>query len=78
MDLEKAFDKVPRPRIRWALGKQEVPESLIRRQGNVELVYAYDHVLTAETLKGVESMFGEWRQAEERIEGKLEDKDDCD
>ena len=28
-DLEKAFDKVPRPAIRWALHRQRVPESLI-------------------------------------------------
>ena len=29
VDLEKAFDKVPRPAIRWALRRQRVPESLI-------------------------------------------------
>ena len=29
MDLEKAFDKEPRPAIRWALRRQRVPESLI-------------------------------------------------
>ena len=29
VDLEKAFDKVPRPAIRWALHRQRVPESLI-------------------------------------------------
>ena len=29
VDLEKAFNKVPRPAIRWALGRQRVPESLI-------------------------------------------------
>ena len=29
MDLEKAFDQVPRPAIRWALSRQRVPESLI-------------------------------------------------
>ena len=29
MDLEKAFDKVPRPPIRWALHRQVVPEFLI-------------------------------------------------
>ena len=29
VDLEKAFEKVPRPAIRWALHRQRVPESLI-------------------------------------------------
>ena len=29
VDLDKAFDKVPRPAIRWALHRQRVPESLI-------------------------------------------------
>ena len=29
MDLEKAFHKVPRPAIRWALHRHVVPESLI-------------------------------------------------
>ena len=29
MDLEKAFNKVPRPAIRWAQHRQRVPESLI-------------------------------------------------
>ena len=29
VDLEKAFDKVPRSAIRWALCRQVVPESLI-------------------------------------------------
>ena len=29
VDLEKAFDKVPRPAIGWALRRQRVPESLI-------------------------------------------------
>ena len=29
MDLEKAFNKVPRPAIRWALHRQRVLESLI-------------------------------------------------
>ena len=29
VDLEKAFDKVPRPAIRWALRRQRGPESLI-------------------------------------------------
>ena len=29
VDLKKAFDKVPRPAIGWALCRQRVPESLI-------------------------------------------------
>ena len=29
MDLEKAFDKVPRPAITWALRRQMVPEYLV-------------------------------------------------
>ena len=29
VDLEKAFDKIPRTAIRWALGRQRVPERLI-------------------------------------------------
>ena len=29
VDLEKAFDEVPKPAIRWALRRQVVPESLI-------------------------------------------------
>ena len=36
-----------------------------------ELLYADDLALTAETQEEVELMFGEWRRAEERIEGKL-------
>ena len=29
VDLEKAFDKIPRTAIRWALRRQSVPERLI-------------------------------------------------
>ena len=30
VDLEKAFDKVPRPAVQWALRKPLVPEYLVR------------------------------------------------
>ena len=30
MDLEKAFDKIPRAAIQWALRRQQVPERLVR------------------------------------------------
>ena len=129
MDLEKAFDKVPRPAIKRALRRQRVPEFLIDlvmafyretrsrvrvagetsdsfeigvgvHQGSVlspllfilvmeeatrecragglwELLYVDDLALTAETQEEVELMFGEWRRAVERIEGKLgKNKDD--
>ena len=40
-------------------------------------MYADDLALTAETQEDVELMFGEWRRAVERIEGKLgKNKDD--
>ena len=118
VDLEKAFDKVPRSAIQWALRRQLVPERLIiqvmslyehsesqvRFAGEVsegfpvcvgvhqgsslspllfnlvmeeatrscrkghpwELLYADDHVLTAESSEEVVDMFTRWRTAMER------------
>jgi hypothetical protein len=50
VDLEKAFDKVPRPAIKWALRRQKVPERL------VNLVMAlYDRARSRVKVAGVTS-----------------------
>ena len=35
MDLEKAFDRVPRKMLEWALRKKEIPEVLVRSVVNL-------------------------------------------
>ena len=53
IDLEKAFDRVPREVIRWALRRQKVPERLI----NLIMALFYDIKSRVKTLAGISEDF---------------------
>ena len=53
VDLEKAFDRVPREVIRWALRRQKVPERLI----NLIMALFYDTKSRVKTLAGISEDF---------------------
>merc|ERR1712121_308888 len=53
VDLEKAFDRVPREVIRWALRRQKVPKRLI----NLIMALFYDTKSRVKTLAGISEDF---------------------
>merc|ERR1712121_423716 len=53
VDLEKAFDRVPREVIRWALRRQKVPERLI----NLIMALFHDTKSRVKTLAGISEDF---------------------